>query len=80
MPCYFNDQISVPRLSQQLLTLRACALQGGLNCSAVGAEHGSHLTCKDSLLVGWGGGTDQDNMSCPVAGAWFEGTQLDMDR
>jgi hypothetical protein len=57
-----------------------CALQGGLNCAAVAALHKAHITCKDSLLVGWGGGTDQDKDSCPVAVTWHEGTRLDLDR
>jgi hypothetical protein len=41
---------------------------------------GSRLTCKDSLLVGWGGGTDQDNLSCPVVSLWHEEPCLDLDR
>jgi hypothetical protein len=60
--------------------LRTCALQGGLNCAAVAAVSGSRLTCKDSLLVGWGGGTDQDNLSCPVVYLWHEEPRLDLDR
>jgi hypothetical protein len=50
----------------------------------VRALYGSHLTCKDSLLVGWGGGTDQDEVSCSVASITNNGTtgpgQLDLDR
>jgi hypothetical protein len=55
-------------------------LQGGLNSAAVEATKGGHLTCKDSLLVGWGGGTNNTNDSCPVAESHDDGTQLNLDR
>jgi hypothetical protein len=59
----------------------ALCLQGGLNSAAVGAwSGGGHLTCKDSLLVSWGGGTNEDNNSCPVASIRHGGMQLDLDR
>jgi hypothetical protein len=39
------------------------------------------LTCKDTLLVGWGGATDSpdNNMSCPVAGVHHKGSSLELE-
>jgi hypothetical protein len=62
------------------LLVRNPRLQGGLNCAVLTASEGSHVMCKDSLLVAWGGGTDRYNDSCPVTWTCCEGTQLELDR
>jgi hypothetical protein len=55
-------------------------LQGGPNAYAAYSNKGT-LCCKDSLLVGWGGATDQlrDNTSCPVAAVMDAGSSLELD-
>jgi hypothetical protein len=43
---------------------------------------GGSLSCKDSLLIGWGGATDkpQDNVSCPIVIVDKAGGSLDLER
>jgi hypothetical protein len=61
--------------------LPAGTVQAGLNAYAALASGKGSLTCKDTLLVGWGGATDnpQDNTSCSVAGAYEESTRLELE-
>jgi hypothetical protein len=40
--------------------------QGGLGGLAADVFSGASLTCKDSVLVGWGGALEDDDISCPV--------------
>jgi hypothetical protein len=51
-------------------------LQAGLNQPAAEVSDKAQLTCKDSLLVGWGGATDQDDSSCSIVRAFDQGTSL----
>jgi hypothetical protein len=53
-----------------------CSLQAGHNQPAAQALQRGQLTCKDSLLVGWGGAADQDMNSCPVVLASNQGTSV----
>jgi hypothetical protein len=56
-----------------------CALlwhQGGLGALAAEAHQGASLTCKDSVLVGWGGAVEHINASCPLVSARSVGTSL----
>jgi hypothetical protein len=68
--------------ARQPLTWMTC-LQAGLNQPATLVRDQAQLTCKDSLLVGWGGATDQDIDSASIvyvsdqgAAASFEGCTL----
>jgi hypothetical protein len=38
------------------------------------------LTCKDSVLVGWGGALEGDNISCPVLEAQHPGSTINVER
>jgi hypothetical protein len=50
--------------------------QAGHNGYAAFCMNSGSLTCKDSLLVGWGGATDraEDNIGCPVTGSVKQGS------
>jgi hypothetical protein len=54
--------------------------QGGLGAEAADVCSGASLTCKDSLLVSWGGATDVDNTSCPVLAASGPGSVLQLQK
>jgi hypothetical protein len=54
--------------------------QGGPGGLAADAVLGGSLTCKDSLLVGWGGARDQDDDSCPVVAAVCQGSTVQLQR
>jgi hypothetical protein len=51
-------------------------VQAGLNQPAAGVSDKAQLTCKDSLLVGWGGATDQDANRCNVVHTYGPGTSV----
>jgi hypothetical protein len=51
-------------------------MQGGLNAMAADVLSGASLTCKESMLVGWGGATDEDMVTCPVLRAEEPGSIL----
>jgi hypothetical protein len=53
-----------------------CFLQAGLNQPAPQMNERGQLTCKDSLLVGWGGATEFNHSSCAIIGASRQGTSL----
>jgi hypothetical protein len=53
-----------------------CVHQGGLGGQAVDAIAGASVTCKDSLLVGWGGASDEDDICCPVVDASGAGSNM----
>jgi hypothetical protein len=53
-------------------------LQAGLNQAVAYVYNKAQVTCKDSLLVGWGGATDQDDYSCPIVMAAEQGTSVKM--
>jgi hypothetical protein len=50
--------------------------QAGLGVQAADAYSGGSLSCKDSLLVGWGGVNDQGNISAPILEAAFTGSTM----
>jgi hypothetical protein len=53
--------------------------QGGLGGLAADASTGASLTCKDSLLVGWGGASDQDDICCPILETQHSGSTLKVE-
>jgi hypothetical protein len=53
-----------------------CFAQAGLNQSAAVANGQGQLTCKDSLLVGWGGAADVHDHSCSIVSATNQGTSV----
>jgi hypothetical protein len=56
------------------------SVQAGLNGYAAFSMGGGTLSCKNSLLVGWGGATDhEDDCSCPVVGADRQGSSLELE-
>jgi hypothetical protein len=54
-------------------------LQAGLNQPAAAVCDKAQLTCKDSLLVGWGGATDQDFESASVVLALGQGAAVSLE-
>jgi hypothetical protein len=70
--CSPNPDLHAPCLTP------GCTLQAGLNQPAARAVRQGQLTCKDSLLVGWGGAADHDTGSCPIVGAVESGTSVEM--
>jgi hypothetical protein len=54
--------------------------QGGLGGLAADVFSGSCLTCKDSVLVGWGGALEDDDISCPVLEAQHPGSTINVER
>jgi hypothetical protein len=52
--------------------------QDGLGGPAADAATTASLTCKDSLLLGWGGASDQDYTSCPVVRVDGPGSTLQL--
>jgi hypothetical protein len=62
------------------MLLVCIAVQAGLNGYAAFSMGGGTLSCKNSLLVGWGGFTEyEDDCSCPIAGAARQGSSLVLD-
>jgi hypothetical protein len=62
--------------------LRLAALQAGCNAAAVHVLGRGSVTCRDTVLVGWGGATDEDaeeRASCPVAGVEEKSTRLELE-
>jgi hypothetical protein len=54
--------------------------QGGLGGLAADVFSGSCLTCKDSVLVGWGGILKDDGISCPLLQAGSCGTSVNVQQ
>jgi hypothetical protein len=50
--------------------------QGGPGGQAADVSSGASLTCKDSVLVGWGGALEDDIVSCPVLEVEDPGSSL----
>jgi hypothetical protein len=50
--------------------------QGGLGGLAADVSSGACLTCKDSVLVSWGGALEGEVISCPVLMAQHSGSTL----
>jgi hypothetical protein len=53
-------------------------VQAGLNQAVANVYKKGQLTCKDSLLVGWGGATDVYDTSCGIIYAINQGTSVEL--
>jgi hypothetical protein len=76
--CKYGSRISSQHSGPARILM--CSLQAGLNQAAAIVGLKGQLTCKDSLLVGWGGATDQDQSSCHIVCAAMPGSLIKMQR
>jgi hypothetical protein len=60
--------------------MTSLSLQAGPGGHAAQTQDKGRLTISGSLLVAWGGATDQDKLTCPVVLARGRGTQMQLER